>query len=486
MAENSPPDGDDRTRRDERQDADGSGTLVSSDQEAYVGDTIEFHGRDLAPNERFGLVWHTVEGSWGVLQAHEIVGSQFRPRRETIATVETDADGTFDETWTIPEDFGSVHTVALTDAAGEQVADTEVEISPWFELDRTTTELGEFFTVTGYGIGPGVMVNNYQVAWDNTMVGFLTGVQNRGTATAKIRAVGPPGKNVIQVWRGYRGMPFLQNNTQSPYGEVADGRQTAWTVEVTPPESDPRTAWIDAMPEESPLSAHYPEIDEDTGATLSVTPEYGQAGDDVFVTGENFPAHTEVDLVWYHHSGHEPRGPDKPPLPTITAEPWPDELPTVETDADGSFRTEVTVPVDIGSTRPITAAVDGREVAVTGFMMQPSIETFEPTSGPVGTNIEIELTGVGWTQYEMAPLFVYDNDPLGYACGLSDKEAGTTIRTILQASGQPGWHFIDAYPTLFRTQQDEPEFELRSHLSYLDNHPMRPVPAFHFAFEVTE
>jgi len=56
----------------------------------------------------------------------------------------------------------------------------------------------------------------------------------------------------------------------------------------------------------------------------------------------------------------------------------------------------------------------------------------------------------------------------------------------LQASGQPGWHFIDAYPTLFRMQEEEPEFELNAHLSYLDNHPIRPVPAFHFAFEVTD
>ncbi len=464
----------------------GRATLVVSDDSGYVGDTIEFHGRNLAPNEQFNLQWHTVEGEWGILEAHEIVGPQFRPRTETIATVETDTDGSFDEEWTIPQDYGSVHTITVTNQAGDTVADAEFEISPWFELDRKSAPVGEFFTVTGYGIGPGVMVNNYQIAWDNTTVGFMTGVQNRGTATAEIRAVGPPGQSIIQVWRGYRGMPFLQNNTQSPYGEVADGRQTAWTVEVTPPESDPQTAWIDAMPEESPLELHYPEIDEDTAASLSISPEYGQAGDSAIITGRDFPSHTEVDLVWYHHSGHEPRGPDKPPLPTITAEPWPDELPTVETDAEGSFQTEVTIPVDIGSTRPITARVNGREVAVTGFMMQPSIETYAPRSGPVGTDIEIELSGVGWTQYEMSPLFTYDNGPLGYACGLSDKEEGTTIRTILQASGQPGWHFIDAYPTLFRMKQDEPEFELRPHLSYLDNHPIRPVPAFHFAFEVTE
>lgn len=469
-----------------RRQTDHRGTLVLSDESGYVGEKLTFHGRNFPTGEQFDIEWRTVEGSWGVLEAHEIVGPQFRPRTETIATVTTDADGRFDYEWTIPEDYGSFHTVSVCTQGGTTVDQAEFEISPWFELDRTSAELGDSFVVTGYGLGPGVMVNNYQVAWDNTTVGFLTGVQNRGTATAEIRAVGPPGEHILQIWRGYRGMPFLQNNTQSPYGKVADGRKTAWTVDVTEPETEPQTAWVDPMPEERPLSTHYPELDEATEANLSISPEYGQSGTEAIITGTQFEPHTEVDLIWYHHSGHEPQGPDKPPLPTITAEPWPDVLPTVETDADGRFQVDVTIPKDIGSTRPITARVGGRDVAVTGFMMQPSIETFSPTSGPIGTEIEIELTGVGWTQYEMSPLFVYDNGPLGYACGLSDKEEGTTIRTILQASGQPGWHFIDAYPTIFRMQEEEPEFELNAHLSYLDNHPMRPVPAFHFAFEVTE
>ena len=156
------------------------------------------------------------------------------------------------------------------------------------------------------------------------------------------------------------------------------------------------------------------------------------------------------------------------------------------TDSEGAFDREVTIPTDVGSTRPVVAEVDGRSVAVTGFMLQPAIERFEPTSGPVGTEIEIELSGVGWTAFENAPMFVYDNDPLGYLCGTGGDEETGTVTTVIPAAGEPGYHFIDVYPSIFEMHEEYPEFEIRPHLSYLDNHPVRPLPACHFTFEVTE
>jgi hypothetical protein len=462
-----------------RRGSESSGTLVVSEEEGYVGDRITFKGRNFPAGEAYELRWNSTDGRWGVLEANQVVGPQYQPRTETIATVETDEAGEFDEAWTVREDYGGAHRIEVLDG-DTTVASTEFTILPHFELEETEVPLGEFFTLRGYGIGPNVVTNNYQVAWDNGNVGFITGVMNRGTATAQIRAVGPVGKHVVQVWRNYRGVPYLQNNTQSPYGPVADGRQSQWTVEVTEPESDPDTAWLDAQLDETPISIHYPDIDADTEAELSIEPTSGQPGTTAFISGENFPADEEVDLIWYRHEGHRVKG-----IP-ITPEPKPDVLPTVTTDENGHFQTEFTIPKGEGSTRPITAAVGGREVAVTGFMMQPSIETFSPTSGPVGTTIEFELSGVGWPVYENAPYFLYDNKPLGYVCGLTDDDGGGIVRLELPATGDPGWHFIDVYPMIFEMQQDEPDFELRPHLSYLDNHPVRPMPAYHMAFEITE
>ncbi|MFB6133962.1 MAG: hypothetical protein ABEJ55_03140 [Halanaeroarchaeum sp.] len=457
-----------------------SGTLVLSDDEGYVKDEIMILGRNLPANEEFDLRWHTTTGDWGVLEGNEIMGPQYKSRIENIGSAESDESGQFDETYTVPEDYGGSHTIELVDAEGQVLARAEFEIIPWFELQNETAPQGGSYTLKGYGLGPNPLTNNYQVAWDNGMVGFMTGVLNRGTATAEIRAAGHVGDHVIQVWRNYRGVPFLQNNTQSPYGPVAGGRQSIWTVEVTEPESRPEPAWVDRQFDESPLDVHYPDIDEDTEAELEITPTSGQPGTTAFIKGRDFPSETEVDLVWHRHQGHRVKG-----IP-ITPEPKYDVLPTVTTDEDGSFQIELDIPRDVGSTRPITAEVDGRSVAVTGFMMQPDIVEMSPKKGPVGTEIDIKLSGVGWTLYENAPYFVYDNTPLGYVCGVDDDEANGITHVKIKASGEPGMHFIDAYPSIFEIEEDEPNFEIKPHLSYLDNHPMRPLPAFHFAFEVTE
>jgi len=463
-----------------RRGSGSDGNLVLSDKEGYVGDEITLKGRNFPAGQEYELLWNSTEGRWGVLEGNEIVGPQYQPRTDQIATVRTDADGAFDETWTVPKDYGGAHRVQVEDGDGNVVARDEFSITPHFEIDRTEAPLGEAFTITGYGIGPNVVTNNYQVSWDNGNVGFMTGVMNRGTGTAEIRAVGPPGEHVIQVWRNYKGVPYLQNNTQSPYGPVAGGRQSVWTVEVTEPDDDPRTAWVDPLLDEQPMSVHYPEIDADSEAELEISPPSGQAGTTAVITGRNFPAESEVDLIWYRHEGHRVKG-----IP-ITPEPKPDVLPTVETDSEGGFQTEIAIPRAEGSTRPITAAVDGREVAVTGFMMQPSIETFAPVRGPVGTEIDIELSGIGWTIYENAPFFVYDNTPLGYVCGTAGDDKEGTVHARIRAAGEPGWHFLDIYPSLFDMQEEKPVFEVRPHLSYLDNHPVRPLPALHMAFEVTE
>ncbi|MFT4891310.1 MAG: hypothetical protein ACI9YT_002237 [Halobacteriales archaeon] len=454
-----------------------SGTLVVSDQEAYVGDEITLRGANLPADREFDLYWRSTEGRWGVIKANEVVGPQYSPRTDRIGSVRTDESGGFELDWEIPQDYGGSHAIELRTGDDDTVAKAEVDITPWFEIDGTDATMGEAFTITGYGLGPNFLTNNYQVTWDNSTVGFMTGVQNRGTATARIRAVGPPGDHVIRVWRNYYGLPYLQNNTQSPFGPVAGGRQSGWTVTTTEPEEPPETAWVDPLLDENPLPVHYPELDEDTEAEISVSPTSGQPGTTVFISGEDFPANTEVELIWYRHEGEHAQG-----IP-ITAEPKPDVLPNVTTDENGAFQVEVEMQQDVGGTRPITANVDGTSVAVTGFMMQPDIVDITPKRGPVGTEIEVEITGIGWTEYETAPFFVYDNKMLGYVCG----QDLPTKRAKFDAAGEPGWHFIDVYPNIFpETDADELDFGIRPHLSYLDNHPVRPLPALHLAFEITE
>ncbi|MEF8756734.1 MAG: hypothetical protein V5A33_00710 [Halobacteriales archaeon] len=460
-----------------------AGTLVLSDENGHVGDTLTLKGRNFPADERLSVVWNSVDGQWGSLKANELLDPQYRPRSDEILSVRTDGNGNFTEEWTVPEDYGGEHVLEVETPPGETVASSTYSIEPHFELDRRSAPMGERFHLTGYGLGPNRITNNYQVTWDNKFVGFMTGVQNRGTTNAEIRAVGPPGEHVMQLWYSPEGMPYLQDYTTSPFGEPLGDEQSVWTVEVTEPEGRPPVAEMDPLLDEEPLPAHLIDPERDTDAELEISPRSGQAGTDAIITGREFPAETEVDLVWHTHAGH--RFMDDPIVPVAK----PEKLPTVMTDGEGSFQVDVEIPSDIGETRPIAAAVDGESVATTGFMLQPEIRDMTPTEGPVGTEIKIEIAGIGWALYDNNYSVLYDNALAGYFCSHNRSDSDhdpALVEFTLMASGQPGYHFIDVIPTFNDNQVDDFKLENRPHLSYLDNHPLRPLAGMRFTFEVTE
>ncbi|MFB6110232.1 MAG: hypothetical protein ABEJ60_05085 [Halodesulfurarchaeum sp.] len=474
-----------RDRLEEHRDSGGkqSGTLVLSDEEGLVGETITIKGRNLPATESLEVVWHSVDGEWGVLKANELLNPQYRPRTDTILEVQTDESGSFTEEWQVQQDYGSEHKIEVRDESGTALASTTFVINPHFEIDRTSAEMGDRFHLTGYGLGPKRMTNNYPVTWDNRYIGFMTGVQNRGTANAEIRAVGPPGDHVIQLWESPEGMPYLQNYTTNPFGDPLGDQQSKWMVEVTEPSEPPATAEMDPLLDEEPLVAHLIDPDEETAATIDISPTSGQAGTDAIITGQDFPPETEVDLVWYTHAGH--RFMDDPIKPT----PRPSELPTVRTDESGSFQVDVTIPSDIGETRPIAAVIDGTSVATTGFMLQPEIVDMTPEEGPVGTTITIKIAGIGWALYDNNYSILYDNSMAGYVCSHNREDSDedpSLVEFTLTASGEPGYHFIDVIPTFNDNDVDDYKLENRPHLSYIDNHPLRPLAGMRFTFEVTE
>lgn len=456
-----------------------TGRLQLSDHEGFVGDTLTLKATNLPADRIVRIVWNTVRGRWGVRRSNKILGPQFQRHQETLLTRRTDERRGFKERWVVNEDFGGEHVLELWAGDDTKLDTATFTIKPHFELDRTTAPLGERFRLTGYGLGPDRMTNNYQVTWDNGYVGLMTGIENSGTATADIRAVGPPGEHVLQVWRNYTGVPFLQNNTQSPSDEITGGRPYAWDVEVTPTDEAPPVAEMEAMYDEAPVEAHIPPVDEETDAELVIEPTSGKPGTAAIVTGRGFPAETAVDLVWYTQGGE--RAADDPVRP----EPRPDVLPPVTTDEDGSFQVDAEIPSDVGATRPIHAAVDGRSVAATGFMLQPDIVDISPTAAPVASEVTVEVAGLGWPLYENTYYVLYDNKPMGYVVSnLSDEEG--VVRFNVRASGPPGYHFIDMVPSFNGTEVEEYDFDHKPHLSFLDNHPCRAMPGMHFCFEVTE
>jgi hypothetical protein len=102
--------------------------------------------------------------------------------------------------------------------------------------------------------------------------------------------------------------------------------------------------------------------------------------------------------------------------------------------------------------------------------------------GPVGTKFTLHLKGVGWTETANIVHMVYDNSYNGYACAFNSQG---DVEIFVQATGAPGWHFIDLYPGIYKGTETSPNNFRIPQLTYADDHPGEDLPAFRFAFEVT-
>jgi hypothetical protein len=102
--------------------------------------------------------------------------------------------------------------------------------------------------------------------------------------------------------------------------------------------------------------------------------------------------------------------------------------------------------------------------------------------GPVGTTFRVHLKGVGWSETANIYTVVYDNAISGYACAFNSQG---DVEIVMQATGEPGWHFIDLYPAIYKGKETRPNNYRLPQLTFADDHPGEDLPRFRFAFEVT-
>ena len=63
------------------------------------------------------------------------------------------------------------------------------------------------------------------------------------------------------------------------------------------------------------------------------------------------------------------------------------------------------------------------------------------------------LKGVGWTETANIYTVVCDDSYIGYVCAFNSQG---DVEIPLQATGDPGWHFIDLYPAIYRGEEQRP------------------------------
>lgn len=441
------------------------GNLTLEPAAGPAGTEVTVTGEGLHPSQTLELGWTTMSGSW-VLEgdlSEEYHGREFTPTIETLATVETDASGHFATRFTAPEGFGFAHDVVVMDPAGtvlnKALFDLDIEVS----ISPTEGPVGTPITIEVRGIGWQTLEDTRTVMYDNDYVGFMSAVTTEGIARAVIPATGEPGSHQIQVLRGAYTFPY-RNPAQSPRPDIP-----TFDFVFTVTDGDPVTP-APIQQQNPPPVPNTAEADSDVW--LNADMAAGPVGQPLVLSGGGFEPNVSVELDWFRIVGNR-----------VSGQGWDEvglDVGAVNTDDDGEFTFDWEIPTDVGGPHRIEARVGDDLVADTWVSVLVSAEPLETSSGPWGTEFELNLTGVGWTETANIYAIVYDNGYLGYACGFNTQGNVTIPLTM---TGDPGWHYVDLYPAIYKGEETPGRNNFRiPQLTASDDHPGEDLPIFRYAF----
>jgi hypothetical protein len=425
-----------------------------------VGTEVDAIAEGLPPGRRVDLLWQTVKGGWVVEDYYHFRGKKFTETAKSLGQADVGKDGHLAAHFRIPEDYGGVHELIASDH-GTPLAQGGIEVSQTFEMFPAEGPVGTPIELRVKGFGWRTMESTWVVNWDNQAAGWVSATDTHGTATARFRASGTAGNHQIRILSGYMGQGYL-NHEQAPNAYLP---RPAFVFRVTPGKA-PASAYAEPYPRQ-PVPAS-------EGASLIVTPTQGPVLTRASLKASGLPAGTAVSLVWGTQEGSRVSGNGFAPKET--------ELKKLTVGADGRLDASLGIPDDLGGLHSVSIRSGGRTLAKAYFVVETSVVSFSPTSGPSGTPVTIHLKGVGWTDYDNIYIATYDNGYMGYACGFNSQ--GDVVVNFT-AAGAPGVHLIDFYPGIYQGPEGSQQLYRLPQLTYADDHPGNHIPALRFAFEVT-
>jgi len=462
------------------------GKLTLDRPKGPVGVPVTLDGQDLPANTAVQLVWETYDAEWVIEQLEDGIdwekfrGLSFTDRTEILGETTTDGDGRLQYVFRVPEDYGGMHDLYLVVAESGQPLNKvgfRVEVSA--EISPESGPLGTPIGVAVYGLNPAHPFEGwYQLIYDNQYVGSLTAVKTRGTAYAEIPATGHAGTHVIEAKCNAFAFPYLQIDV-SPYRHL---HRPTLTFELTDGEPVlPPPIQEQIQPERLNHTPSSAESDQP-----QIWTEYAEVPSRtaIRVFGQNCPPETELTLHWLDVSGDRVTEVRPGTFGTGFSE-YRRELGNITSDAEGRFSTTV-VPESVqGGAHPIELWHGDQRVAYTFVVVSRRAYPLSQKAGPVGSKIAVEIDGVGWTEHENEVAITYDNSYLGYGCGA---DLMGKVVPKFRATGRPGYHFIDVYPTFRNPPSDDPDwtkpdFFQKPMLNWRDHpHGFR----FRYAFYVEE
>ena len=436
------------------------GRLSVGPSHGPAGTPVTVTGAGFPANQDLDLVWRTVQGSWKVTVA-EYHGRQFTPVAYRIATVRSDASGGISARFDAPEDFGFLHDIVIQQ--GDRLL-TQVA----FNLDMTarivgpsTGPIGTPIAIEVQGIGWRELEGSWVLLYDNKFTGFMSVITTGGTARFDIPATGHVGRHIVEVLHSDFNSPY-RNTPQSP---VPDRPQFKLGFTITPgPAVLPPPAEQQAQKVVRSLAK--------TGDLVS-TPAFSTVGQPITVAAQRLGPSRKHQLNWTTVVGNR-----------MSGQGWEEQSRVIaEATADASGRAvfRFATPDDLGGQHGLWLDDAGKKQRGTHWIA-PRAFPLDIARGPVGTTFRVHLKGVGWSETANIYTVVYDNATSGYACAFNSQG---DVEVILQATGEPGWHFIDLYPAIYKGKETRPNNYRLPQLTFADDHPGEDLPRFRFAFEVT-
>ena len=436
----------------------------SANKKLVAGAEVVASAQGLPPNQPVDLIWGTVNGGWVVEDYFRFRGKKFTNTNRPLAQANVGADGRVTVRFNVPEDYGGVHEVFLSHN-GVPIAQGGVDIGQTFEMHPTEGPVGTPIELRVKGLGWRTMESTWVVNWDNQEIGWVSATDTRGSAVARFRASGAIGEHQVKVYTGYMGQGYL-NHEQAPNSYLP---RPDFVFRITP--GNAPAPMIAEPYQKQPV----PEATVGNGtAKLSISPTQGPVLTRTQLKGSDLPPGSRVSLVWETQQGNRVSGGGFAPKDN--------EITKLTVGNDGRIDVPLVVPDDLGGLHGVSIRSGETILARTHFVIETSVVSISPTSGPVGTPVTIHLKGVGWTDYDNIYVVTYDNAYMGYACGFNSQ--GDVVVNF-KAAGSPGVHLIDFYPGIYQGPEGSQQLYRLPQLTYADDHPGNRIPAFRFAFRVS-
>ncbi|MFN8524162.1 MAG: hypothetical protein U0821_13770 [Chloroflexota bacterium] len=431
---------------------------------AEVGATVQIQGSGYTPGSQVELVWYSVDGRYEIEGGAEFIGQRSEPTAQVVATPVADASGAISTSLKVPLDFGGAHDVRGR-VEGKELSQASLTIDPTFSMTPREGPIGTPIELRIVGVDWRTNINTWHVLFDNKFLGFMSAVTTRGVAVARFRAAGPVGEHDISAWHNsFNSIPYL-NFQQGPYKDVPTAR---FKFRVTSEAALPAVTVEDFSATDHPWP-----IPAAGAGTVKLSRDRGPVGTATSLSGGSLPANKELQLRWSTMVGNR--------VSAIGFSEASRVLGTVTTGADGSFAHNMTIPDDLGGHHRIDVVEGETVLASTGLVIQPSVLAITPTRVRAGEEIQIHLKGVGWTTYDNTYAVTFDNSYIGYVCGFS---TNGDVQFSVTATGAPGVHLIDLYPTIYKGKDAQPRVYSVPQLTYAEDHPQRITPAIRMAVEI--